>query len=418
MIWLDPKNTISVNEICKYDKIVEIDSIIPDTRNEKGTRVFGLNTEKFGTTFEEHGLMQAPTVNSESNLLISGHRRIQKLKETGCTQVPVIYTTAKDEYDEYRQNLVANSYDETPDIGRYINVLTGIEVYEKVHGDFAPVQEKEKLCSESKISYDLFKTVEKIRHGFESKEYGKIEGREHLYEELFDREKNLSITAQYNKLVQSHIANNCLNIFPRDPDLEKIFSNEDLWVKVAKTVQDQLALMDEHLPWFRDVADLQYKTSSIHYILQSFFPSIFNEFSDVYTAEKGPQGSQYDIHFFKDGELVNSLEIKTTKNDNWSSDNPKYGYALLYKTSEELEQCYMCTVWLDNKHMTSDDNFLWKTSGGSGLRLNKNDFMGFVERVAAFNAGYYKEHYGSLGKVNKKITFSLSKYNNPNTSLF
>ena len=65
------------------------------------------------------------------------------------------------------------------------------------------------------------------------------------------------------------------------------------------------------------------------------FAEEINSRSDKFTAEASENGSAYDVYVRdKFGDIVATIEVKTTQDKNWASSKEKVGYHMLVLSKE------------------------------------------------------------------------------------
>jgi hypothetical protein len=95
-----------------------------------------------------------------------------------------------------------------------------------------------------------------------------------------------------------------------------------------------------------DNCDKQYIGGTIHYISAMILAEEITKRSDKFTAEASENGAAYDV-YIKDkfGDIVATVEVKTTQDKNWVSGREKVGYHMLVSHSKELNffvnVCYL-----------------------------------------------------------------------------
>jgi len=86
-----------------------------------------------------------------------------------------------------------------------------------------------------------------------------------------------------------------------------------------------------------DNCDKQYIGGTIHYISAMILAEEISNRSNKFTAEASENGSAYDVYVRdKFGDIVATIEVKTTQDKNWTSSKEKVGYHMLVSHSKEL----------------------------------------------------------------------------------
>lgn len=90
---------MSVEIKCKYEKLINIDSIVPhkDNNNKHPKK----QIELLSKLIKNHGFRHPLIISKRSNFLISGHGRLEAAKLLGMEEVPVDYQEFENEAMEY-----------------------------------------------------------------------------------------------------------------------------------------------------------------------------------------------------------------------------------------------------------------------------------------------------------------------------
>lgn len=90
---------MSVEIKCKYEKLIDIDSIVPhkDNNNKHPKK----QIELLSKLIKNHGFRHPLIISKRSNFLVAGHGRLEAAKLLGMKEVPVDYQDFENEAMEY-----------------------------------------------------------------------------------------------------------------------------------------------------------------------------------------------------------------------------------------------------------------------------------------------------------------------------
>ena len=136
--------------------------------------------------------------------------------------------------------------------------------------------------------------------------------------------------------------------------------------------------------------DKQYIGGTIHYISAMFLAEEITNRSDKFTAEASENGSAYDVYVRdKFGDIVATIEVKTTQDKNWTSGREKVGYHMLVSHSKELNffvnVCYL-------------EAGAWEIVPGVGSFILKPKNVGKFIAEGAYNYTYAGDLYEDGGE--------------------
>jgi len=282
---------------------------------------------------------------------LGGNTRKKILKESACLEVPVLWQTqfeGKDPWDPLL--LQANAEDnlrvEASDSSKF---ETCEEVF-RHYPDWTR-DKKEGYCKGLRFSYKMYEEYKKIKHGFTGKS-GWCEPRPDLIKELEEGKLGKTITGQRKSQETDH--KRMLNLEthrqPENQELNDILISIDSADMVGgiKEYYEKLMAVSagKYSSNLFDNCDKQYKGGTVHYISAMILAEEITNRSDNFTAEASENGAAYDVYVRdKFGDIVATIEVKTTQDKNWASGREKVGYHMLVSHSKELNffvnVCYL-----------------------------------------------------------------------------
>lgn len=366
------------------NEIVGIDDVIEHSAN----KVWRTNSEK--TVLEEkndlldsiksQGLREAITMYEGSNIIISGHTRIEQLRKLGVLELPIIRLPRTDKMnaegeidpmheDVIREHAISNTRVATTPLGRY---LYAREIMASTEENFNPQLSAKDQVSRSTIlkhsktagiGPESFFHIENLRYGYvfnhKDKDYF-IEPRLDLYNDLENPEKDYTVRKLSKIQKQDFISANLSESYHiqdfMDDTLEVLdFKNIISQVKSNLDKIEVLAGENEvyNSNWFNETDD-NYISATVHHIICSYMCIELNKtFMDLGFEEKASQGgnqSHYDIHIKdRDGNIVSTIEVKTTKGKSiWNSGSNKTGYNLLFAYNKERDRFFAVSTYIEN----------------------------------------------------------------------
>ena len=282
---------------------------------------------------------------------LGGNTRKKILKESACLEVPVLWQTqfeGKDPWDPLL--LQANAEDnlrvEASDSSKF---ETCEEVF-RHYPDWTR-DKKEGYCKGLRFSYKMYEEYKKIKHGFTGKN-GWCEPRPDLIKELEEGKLGKTITGQRKSQETDH--KRMLNLEthrqPENQELNEILEEIDPTELVGgiKEYYENLRAVTstQYKSKIFDNCDKQFIGGTIHYISAMLLAEEITNRSDKFTAEASENGAAYDVYVRdKFGDIVATIEVKTTQDKNWTSGREKVGYHMLVSHSKELNffvnVCYL-----------------------------------------------------------------------------
>ena len=282
---------------------------------------------------------------------LGGNTRKKILKESACLEVPVLWQTqfeGKDPWDPLL--LQANAEDnlrvEASDSSKF---ETCEEVF-RHYPDWTR-DKKEGYCKGLRFSYKMYEEYKKIKHGFTGKN-GWCEPRPDLIKELEEGKLGKTITGQRKSQETDH--KRMLNLEthrqPENQELNEILEEIDPTELVGgiKEYYENLRAVTstQYKSKIFDNCDKQFIGGTIHYISAMILAEEISNRSNKFTAEASENGAAYDVYVRdKFGDIVATIEVKTTQDKNWTSGREKVGYHMLVSHSKELNffvnVCYL-----------------------------------------------------------------------------
>lgn len=274
---------------------------------------------------------------------IGGNTRTKILKETACLEVPVVWRKdleGKDPYDKelLRANFEDNLRVESTDSNKF---ETCEEVFSKYPN--LSVYEKTTICKQLRFSFRMYEEYHKLKYGFNSVKGGWVEPRADLVKELEEGKAGKSITGQRKSQDNDH--KRMLNLEthkqPLNLELNEILEEIDpvelVWGIKEYYEKLRAVTSTQYSSKIFDNCDKQYIGGTIHYISAMILAEEISNRSNKFTAEASENGSTYDVYVRdKFGDIVATIEVKTTQDKNWTSSKEKVGYHMLVSHSKEL----------------------------------------------------------------------------------
>ena len=316
---------------------------------------------------------------------LGGNTRKKILKESACLEVPVLWQTqfeGKDPWDPLL--LQANAEDnlrvEASDSSKF---ETCEEVF-RHYPDWTR-DKKETYCKGLRFSYKMYEEYKKIKHGFTGKN-GWVEPRTDLVKELEEGKLGKSITGQRKSQDNDHkrMMNLDTHKQPESSEINDILTSINSAEMVGGIKQYYEGLRAVTSTRYNsnifNNCDKQYIGGTIHYISAMILAEEITNCSDNFTAEASENGAAYDV-YIKDkfGDIVATVEVKTTQDKNWVSGREKVGYHMLVSHSKELNffvnVCYL-------------EAGAWEIIPGVGSFILKPKNVGKAIANGAFNHNY------------------------------
>ena len=283
---------------------------------------------------------------------IGGNTRTKILKESACLEVPVLWRKDLEGMDPYDKVLLQANFEdnlrvEATDSSKF-------ETCEEVFNKYPDLSryEKEQYCKQLRFSYKMYEEYRKLKFGFNSVKGGWVEPRADLVKELEEGKAGKSITGQRKSQDNDHkrMLNLDTHKQPENAELNAILEQIDSAEMVGgiKEYYEKLRAVtsSKYSSKIFDNCDKQYIGGTVHYISAMILAEEINSRSDKFTAEASENGSAYDVYVRdKFGDIVATIEVKTTQDKNWASSKEKVGYHMLVSHSKELNffvnVCYL-----------------------------------------------------------------------------
>jgi hypothetical protein len=356
----------------------------------------------------KEGLNEAIKVFANSNYIVGGNTRFETLVGLGCEDIPVQELPRpqeliqlfgeNNEIDPMHPVVMAklradNTRVTVPVVDRYLQAQEGIECEEKVYGEIT-VGRKKEIMRESNIAVNTFEMLAKLQFGYYDKKLkAQVDPRKDLFTELrlYKQGKDVAsqFKAQYQDFAEKHDPTR--RTYEQSDEMDDLL-DEFPWDTLQDAVLTEVAHMRKR-DWFNKCNEKNFKGAMVHHVLAHYFAEFWNTLDTDIHAITVDNQSRYDIHFMKGDEIINSLEIKTTIATTWSTVCKKYGYALLYKFSSEMDRAAIITSWLDKTWTNSNGKELWKAAG-KGAALDAKDL---------YEYGSYDVRLGSMYVENDTV---------------
>lgn len=410
-------------------ELVDIDKIQLNENNEKTVRNYQGDSQKeqkdnLYDSIVNSGLNTPISVYENSNLVIGGHNRYRVLKETGCKIVPVSYRKrSKAIIDKFGESNEIDPNDYTVlsdlaedntnvDISPYAkyelakSLINAKETELKREASYSERKREIKSAGQALKTFGMFYDLE---YGYyDNKTNSNVDPRPDLLAELREQKDGKTVAGQHKSQLEDHktIHDPKKRFYPRDSKLESALKTFN-WNKLTKAINTELAYISKR-EWFSKVPDRNFKSAASHHIIVHSFVELFNSSNKSFIAEAELNGSRFDVSFKnKKGDIVNSLEVKTTLNPKggWVTGNEKYGYVILFQFSDEMDRCFLMNAYLDREWTNDKGQRIWKAAGQGNLTLGLADLYRFMcEGISFFNIPY-----GDLYAVNGVAQTSIEK---------
>ena len=373
------------------DKLAPIDTLESHPNNDVIRRCrVGIvleERENLRKSIIKEGLQESIKTFKNSQFIVSGNTRFETLEDLGCTEVPVQELPRtpellrlfgeEEEIDPKHPDVLAklrsdNTRVTVPSIDRYLQAQQGIEFESKYAGELTLARQKE-IMTESNIAPKTFKMLQDLEKGYlHNKTKTWVDERDDLFQELLDYIDGKDVAGQHKAQLSDHMEriDPSKRTYPQDENIDKLLDSIN-WSDLTDRIKEEIDHQNQR-PWFLHCNEKNFKGAMVHHIIADIFPRLWNELDTDIEAVPVDNQSRYDIHFLKEGEIVNTLEIKTTMQKTWSTVSKKYGYVLLYKFSAEIDRAAIFTSWLDKHWTNSKDKELWKAAGAQHVLDSKD----------------------------------------------
>lgn len=337
----------------------------------------------------EEGLNEAIKCFANSAYIVGGNTRYETLTELGVDFVPVQEIPRPEElialYGEEGEidpmhpivlsKLRADNTRVTvPVIDRYLQAQEGIARETQTWGERTVARKKE-IMRESNIAVKTFGMLNDLENGyFDKKTKKNVDPRPDLFQELLDYKEGKDVAGQWRAQYQDFIeqVDPSKKSYGKSVEID-VLLNEFPWDKLREELTTSIGEMSLQ-PWFVKCNEKNFKGAMVHHMIAYYFTELWNATFVDYKAVAVDNQSRYDIHFMRDGNIVNTMEVKTTMGTTWSTLSKKYGYTLLYKFSAEMDRGAIITTWLDKTWRNSNNKELWKAAG-QGAVLDAKDLF-------------------------------------------
>tara|TARA_B110000967_G_C18895369_1_gene570225 strand:+ start:1159 stop:2466 length:1308 start_codon:yes stop_codon:yes gene_type:complete len=406
---------------CSY--LVNISDLIHNKINKETIRnhqgeVQDAEKAELAVTIAKDGLRNPILVYENSMTIVGGHNRHNSLTELRCDYAPVteIPRSAKikelfgddgeidpSNYYVLHGLSVDNQTVSQSSFAKYETVKSFIAAFER---DMGREQTGSELRSDVKtcgMSINTFKMMYQLEYGYEHRTLGFVNPRLDLLKELQEQKEAKTVEGQYKAFMSDHalLYDPKKKFYSRDEYLEQVLSAFD-WRVLTRTVSQELSYMRKR-PWFASVPDRNFKSAASHHMIVHSFVEQFCSITSPFTATAVENGGRYDVHFYADGELVNTLEVKTTLNTGWTTANEKYGYVILFKFSDEMDRCFLMNTYLDrNWDNSRGTGRIWQQSGKGNAQLTLPDLHDYITT----NDTFINVPFGELYQENKIVRVS------------
>ena len=373
------------------DKLAPVNTLEPHPNNDviRRCRVGSVldERENLKNSIIKEGLQESIKTFKNSKFIVGGNTRYETLIDLGVTEIPVQelprtpellrWYGEEEEIDPRHPDVLSklradNTRVTVPPIDRYLQAQEGIVMETKYEGELTVARQKE-IMTESNIAHKTFKMLQDLEQGYmHSKSKTWVDERDDLFQELLDYNEGKDVAGQHKAQLFDHMEkiDPAKRTYPQDENIDQLLNSIN-WSDLTDKVKEEIDYQNQRT-WFSHCNEKNFKGAMVHHIIADIFPRIWNELDTDIEAVPVDNQSRYDIHFLKEGEIVNTLEIKTTMNTTWSTVSKKYGYILLYKFSAEINRAAIFTSWLDKHWTNSKDKELWKAAG-AGAVLDAKD---------------------------------------------
>ena len=293
----------------------------------------------------ENGLRVPPRAFKASDGVIysvGGNTRIEILKELGCTEVPIEWSYDLEGEDHESGNVRKAAVDDNTRVSMSISAKYAAACKDFDFNEKLTIDQKKSICEGLGWSLTSFREYEKLDKGYTNKRGERVEARTDLVGEL-EKGKVDSLTRQRKSQDTDHRVklNSKNNDHPRNPELEKVFESID-GVKLTKALKTYLEKLnalqiDGYDGGCLTCIDKQGVGQIFHSTITNFFSQDINNSQDKFILKPEIDNANYDIYVNDiHGNVISSIEVKTTQGSNWTSNKPKGGYVLLAGISKEL----------------------------------------------------------------------------------
>ena len=404
------------------DKMMSPDSLKPHPQNNVIRGIRNAQTEEerriLRQSLQNEGLLHPIICYENSRYIIGGNTRYATLCDLGALRIPVQWrprTRAmqqlwrpEEEIDpNHPEVLEALAEDnlrvEIPTISRYLTAMNLVE-QRRAYGQ--PINLSE-ILDKASIGRNTYNMINEMREGGVCKKTDtEFDPRPDLYQELIDAVEGMTVKGQWHKMMDDHwllFDPNKKTYYPQKI-IEAAF-NRFKYSEFIEQVHGELTELKTK-PWFENVPDKNFKSAASHHIIAHHFVKQFNKQNRAIRAHTVENGGRYDIHFInKKEELINTLEIKTTLRDAWTTSNEKYGYALLFKFSEEMDRCFLINAFLDRSWVDSNNVRLWKKAGGGNHTMQISSLYNYLQT----SEHYQSKVFGDIYVENSKVRISTEE---------
>lgn len=365
-----------------------------------------------------NGLQKPICTFINSSFIIGGHNRIRILKKHGCSIAPVtrLQRTPKilakfgetgeidPECPEVLDCLAIDNMNVSISVyAKYETVKRTLVSFEKDYGRPPTTKERDKLLKNQNLPLKPWKCLYKLEHGYTDQKLGVVAPRPELLKEI-EMNADVSPAKQHAKQKEDHalLYDPNKKQYARDEKLEQDLNALD-WNAIVQAVSYELDYIGER-EWFEFMAESNLRGGIAHAMIGKELKRAFNSLESDYSAVEVQDGGRYDIHF-KDatGEIVNTLEIKTTLQKSWTTTKEKYGYAILFKFSEEMDRCFLMNTYLSSEWRDEKGYRLWH-SGGKNATLSFHRLYSYLEDCDTFT----NNPYGELYMENKQVKIATN----------
>ena len=325
---------------------------------------------------------------------IGGNTRTKILKESACLEVPVLWRKDLEGMDPYdKELLLANFEDnlrvEATDSSKF-------ETCEEVFNKYPDLSkhDKEQYCKQLRFSYKMYEEYRKIKFGYPSEKWGWVEPRADLIKELEEGKAGKSITGQRKSQMLDHKRMLSLETHkqPENAELNEVLEQIDpvemVWGIKEYYEKLRAVTSSKYSSKIFENCDKQHIGGTVHYISAMILAEEINNRSDKFTAEASEGSAHYDVYVRdKFGDIVATIEVKTTQDKNWTSSKEKVGYHMLVSHSKELNFfvniCYL-------------DTGAWEGADAFGFTLKPKNVGKFINN-GAWNFTYAGEIFEDGG---------------------
>jgi hypothetical protein len=279
-----------------------------------------------------------------SKIIISGHTRIEQLRQLGVIEVPINRLPRTENMpaegeidpmhdDVIREHAISNTRVNTTVFGRYSYAreimaarVDGFNIDLKTSDHNIPRKQYLEIIKTAGIGDDSFKLIEDIRFGY-SKTYKDkdcfVEARPDLYDDLKNPAKDYAVRQLYKWQWEAFRVANFNDAFPQQDFMD-----------------DTLDTLN-----FNNVINAVYKNlASIEAAaLTDDYPGInwFNDTDDNFLIKD------------RDNNDISSLEVKTTfGKTKWSSGSNKTGYGLFFAYNKERDRFFAVSTFVGETEWT------------------------------------------------------------------